>query len=115
MQWFSDHYLRTNADRQNPYAAPLRAADLRGLPPALVITAEYDPLRDEGEAYAARLRAAGVPVSCVCYAGMVHGFMSLAPAVDRALAAAADVGAALRAAFHQGLAEESGTWSTKHR
>lgn len=74
MRWFWAHYLRTPADGENPYASPLRAANLSGLPPALVMTAEYDPLRDEGHAYAERLREAGVAVSYRCYEGMLHMF-----------------------------------------
>ena len=74
MQWFWAHYLRTPADGANPYASPLRATDLRGLPPAFVTTAEYDPLRDEGQAYAERLREAGAVVSYRCYEGMLHMF-----------------------------------------
>jgi acetyl esterase len=72
MRWFWNHYLKEAADGAHVYASPLRAPSLAGLPPALVITAEFDPLRDEGAAYAERLRAAGVPVDYQCYAGMVH-------------------------------------------
>jgi acetyl esterase len=77
MIWFWDHYLPDPARRSEPAASPLRAATLAGLPPAIVLTAEYDPLRDEGEAYADRLSADGVPVTRRRFAGQMHGFVAL--------------------------------------
>jgi acetyl esterase len=99
MVWFWDHYLRSEADGQDYRASPLRASDLTGLPPALVITAEYDPLRDEGEAYAARLQESGVSVTCTRYDGMIHGFYGLTAVVDQARKAVEESVAALRASF----------------
>jgi acetyl esterase len=98
MGWYWGHYL-AGADPLHPDASPLRAADLGGLPPALVLTAEYDPLRDEGEAYAERLRAAGVAVDCRRRAGMVHGYLRWTAAVDEAAVSLDEIGAALREAL----------------
>jgi len=77
MDWFVNQYLNDEQDLLDPYAMPINAASLDGLCPALIITAEYDPLRDEGEAYANRLRNAYVPTDYVCYPGMIHGFFSM--------------------------------------
>jgi acetyl esterase len=99
MMWFWDQYLRSAADEADPYAVPLRAGDLRDLPPALVITAEYDPLQDEGEAYAARLREAGVRATTARYDGMPHGFLGMSAVVDRGKEAIVEASEALVEAF----------------
>jgi acetyl esterase/lipase len=99
MRWYWDHYLQAPADASNPYAAPLTAQNLKGVPPALVITAEYDPLCDEGEAYAKQLQAAGVPTTCTRYDGMIHGFFGMAAVLDKGQQAVAEACAALRQAF----------------
>lgn len=99
MKWFWDHYLSNEADSTNPYAAPAAAKDLSGLPPALVITGEFDPLRDEGEAYAHRLREAGVATTSSRYDGMIHGFFGMPAVIDKAKLAISEASSALRAAF----------------
>jgi len=99
MRWFWEQYLADPVQAAEPYASPLRAADLTGLPPGLCITAEYDPLRDEGEAFALRLRAAGVEVATSRYDGMFHGFFAMEGQLDRARDAVAESVAALRAAL----------------
>ena len=98
MQHYWDLYAPTAADRANPYAAPL-LGDLSGLPPALVILAEYDPLKSEGDAYAAKLREAGVPVDHTVYPGMIHGFFSGFAAFDQGKAAVTQAADALREAL----------------
>jgi len=99
MEWFWNHYVPDPAERTQPYCAPLRAPDLSGLPPALVITAEFDPLRDEGEAFADRLKAAGVATRATRYDGMIHGFFSMGAIAPAAREAVAEACSELRAAF----------------
>ncbi len=82
--WFKDNYLRGREDEADWRASPLRARDLAGLPPAYVITAGFDPLLDEGRAYADRLRAAGASVTYECFAGMIHGFITMGGAIAAA-------------------------------
>jgi acetyl esterase len=104
MAWFWDAYVPDRARRAEPFASPLRASDaqLEGLPPALLIVDEADVLRDEGEAYAARLRMAGVPVTTVRYDGAIHDFMMLNPLSEMhaTRAAIAQAVATLRQALH---------------
>lgn len=77
MRWFWDHYLADASQRQQPAASPLAAPDLRGVPPAVVLTAQYDVLRDEGQAYAGRLAHAGITVAERCFTGQMHGFVTM--------------------------------------
>ncbi len=99
MRWFLDCYTRGGADPTDWRLAPLRAADLSAVAPALVITAEFDPLRDEGEAYAQRLRDAGVAVEAKRYDGQVHAFFGLSALFDDGRAALELAATALRRAF----------------
>jgi acetyl esterase len=88
MRWFWEQYLGPDGDPDDPYASVARASDLTAVPSALIITAEHDVLRDEGESYAAALRAAGIDVTCSRYDGMIHGFLSMdamIPAAKRAI------------------------------
>lgn len=87
MIWFWDQYCPDEADRKHPYVSPLRAETLSNLPPALILTAEYDPLRDEGETYAAELSKAGVEAQAIRYDGMIHGFTRRFQLLDEAEAA----------------------------
>jgi len=84
MIWFWDHYLSDSSQAAHPHVSPLRANHLGRLPPALVLTAQYDPLRDEGEAYAEKLQAAGVEVEMKRWDGMNHGFFNLPGLVGKA-------------------------------
>jgi acetyl esterase len=99
MIWFWGHYLPDEERRTDPDASPLRAADLSALPPAMVIVAYHDPLRDEDEAYAGRLAEAGVPVTLRRWDGMMHGFFSMGTWVAGGREAMAEAGEALRQAL----------------
>jgi len=99
MLFFREAYLRGPEDISDWRASPLKARDLSNLPPALVHTAAQDPLVDEGKGYADRLAAAGVPVTYNCYEGMVHGFLTMAGAVDAGHTGIAEIAAALKRAL----------------
>ncbi len=99
MRWFWEQYLGPDGDGGAREASPLREPDLSGLPPALVITAEYDPLRDEGEAYAGRLEAAGVTVELSRYEGLIHGSALRPAAIPRGNEMLDEAATALRGAF----------------
>lgn len=99
MRWFWDSYLASDADGLNPLASPLQESNLGGVAPAYVITAEFDPLRDEGDAYAAKLAAAGVVVTHRPYEGMVHEFVRFNDFLPQGKQAVVDLGAALSEAF----------------
>ena len=107
MQWYWDQYLSGKEDVANAYAVPLKAKSLAGQPPALVITAEFDPLRDEGEAYAERLQEAGVEATATRYDGMIHGFFGMGAVVDKGQQAVDEASAALRNAFARSGATSS--------
>ena len=108
MRWFWAQYAPDAADREHAYASPVRAAELARTAPALVITAEFDPLRDEGEAYAALLEKAGVPVTLHRYDGQVHGFVHLSGFFPQGTAALAEIAAHLNDAFGREHDRETG-------
>jgi acetyl esterase len=97
--WFRGHYIADPAQWADWRASPLLAADLSHLPPALVLTAGFDPLRDEGRHYADALSAAGVPAQYVCFERQIHGFITMGRVIDEAHTALALCGAALRRAL----------------
>jgi acetyl esterase len=99
MRWFVGHYLRGEEDETDWRASPLRVPSLRGLPPALVITAGFDPLLDEGEAYGRRLRQEGVTVDYLSYGGMIHGFFGMAGVLETANRAIAHAARSVRQAL----------------
>jgi acetyl esterase len=99
MEYFRGHYLPRQEDWLDWRASPLLAKSLASLPPAHVLTAGYDPLRDEGEAYADRLAKEGVKTEYRCYADMVHGFITMGRVLDTANAALGDCARALREAW----------------
>jgi len=101
MQWFWDHYLRDKKDGQSPYAAPGLVENLAGLPPAFVLTCEYDPLRDEGEAYAEQLKRYGVPVKLSRYAGAIHACFTVSGALEAGGRAIEEAAGELRIAFQR--------------
>jgi acetyl esterase/lipase len=104
MRFYWQQYLGPDGPTSDVRASPLRATDFANLPPALVITAEFDPLLDEGRAYADKLRAAGVPVTYSEYPGMVHGFLTSAGVLDQGRRAIAEMAGALRTAFGAAVA-----------
>ncbi len=100
IEWYKTQYLGKGGKAEDPRISPLLAPDLSGLPPALIITAEFDPLRDEGEIYAQRLKEAGVPVKLHRYKGMVHGFFQMAGILDDARLAIQEVAETLKTHFN---------------
>jgi acetyl esterase len=102
IDWMLRHYCAADADLDDPRLSPLRASQFAGLPPAHIHTAEFDPLRDEGEAYAKLLRQAGVAARYTCHAGMIHYFYAMAGAIPSARAAVKGAAAAMREALIAG-------------
>jgi acetyl esterase len=96
MKWFWNHFVEDEGAANDPYVSPLRAENLSDLTPALIVTAEYDPLRDEGEGYGKRLQEAGVKVVLSRYDGMIHGFLRMTAHLDKAKDALDEVAGTLR-------------------
>jgi acetyl esterase len=99
MKWFWNHFINTESEADDPYVSPLRAKSFSDLPQALILTAEYDPLRDEGEAYANKLQGAGVNVTLTRYPGMIHAFIRMTAQLDKANEALDQVAGILRSVF----------------
>jgi acetyl esterase/lipase len=104
LDWALGHYLPAGTELSDPRLSPLRAAELRDLPPAHIHTAEFDPFRDDGEAYAAALRRVHVPVAYTCHPGMIHHFYCMAGAIPCARSAVKAIGNAARAALSRASA-----------
>ena len=100
MVWFTTHYMNSKDDTNNPYFAPLRASTLAGMPPAIVLTCEYDPLLDEGVAYGDALRAAGVACEQITYPGLIHAAFGMDDIMPASWQMQVDLGHALRQALH---------------
>ena len=98
-KWFWHHYIKDEGEAYHPYVSPLRAENLNDLPPALIITAEYDPLCDEGEAYGKRLQEAGVKVTLSRYPGMIHAFIRMTARLGKAKEAIDEIAGTLRGAL----------------
>ena len=113
LQWYWDQYVPSAGYREHPYASPLQA-DLRGLPPALLVAAGCDPLRDEGLAYARALQDAEVPTTVLSYEGGIHGFLTM-PALDLAQRAHRDVATALRELLHRQPAQVGSAMADRAR
>jgi acetyl esterase len=109
MKWFREHYLNSLADIQNPLAAPMLIPDKDTpyMPPAYILTAEFDPLCDGGEAFAKKLEAAGVEAKYVCYPGMIHGFLGMTEYLDDAKLAIHEAANELKAQFEKKLADHT--------
>jgi len=99
MKWFWNHFINIESEADDPFVSPLRAESFRDLPPALILTAEYDPLRDEGEAYAEKLQGAGVNATLTRYPGMIHAFIRMTAQLDKANVALGQVAGMLRSVF----------------
>jgi acetyl esterase len=100
MEWYRAQYLASDADGDDPYCSPNTAASLAGLPPACIVTAEFDPLRDEGEAYGAQLQAAGIDVVVHRAPGVFHGFFNMDAILDGAKVAQQVAFDAMRPVLH---------------